>query len=158
MRSGPSVESLRERAQVQQTFSYWKRSAVVPNAAGLAIALAPNLSRERVSFLGVLRQPIRFREAISALHDVVISDLRFKKRDKSAYEAYQAERKKREIALRSGAAQAARREAIARMVEPIPEGLEGRFRELRRVYWDARLAYSNYLTRHDPQLWRLLMP
>ncbi len=143
---------------MQATFAYWKRSAVVPDARGLAIALAPNLSRERVSFLGTLRQPIRFREAISALHDVVISDLRYKKKDKSAYEAYQAERKQREAALRKGATSAARTDAYGRLPEPIPEGLEHRFRELRQEYWQARLQYSDYLTRHDPQLWRLLMP
>ena len=58
--------------------AYWKRSGVVPDAHGLAISLAPNLRRDRVSYTGALRQPVRFREAISALHDVVISDLRFK--------------------------------------------------------------------------------
>lgn len=143
---------------MQATFAYWKRSAIVPNAAGLAIALAPNLSRERVSFLGTLRQPIRFREAISALHDVVISDLRFKKKDKSAYEAYQAERKKREAAIRSGATGAARKELLAHLPVTIPEGLESQFRKMRQVYWSARQEYSNILLRHDPQLWRLLMP
>lgn len=143
---------------MQATFAYWKRSAIVRNAAGLAIALAPNLSRERVSFLGTLRQPIRFREAISALHDVVISDLRFKKRDKSAYRLYLAERKEREAALRKGAASAARREILTRLPQRIPEGLESRFRQLRQVYWNARQEYSNYLVRHDPQLWRLLVP
>jgi hypothetical protein len=143
---------------MQATFSYWKRSAIVPSPAGLAIALAPNLSRERVSFLGVLNQPIRFREAVSALHDVVISDLRFKKRDKSAYAAYQAERKQREAELRRGATSAARKEAYARLPVAIPEGLESQFRNLRQVYWKARQQYSDYLTRHDPQLWRLLMP
>src|SRR5947199_262694 len=82
---------------------------------------------------------LRSREAISALHDVVISDLRYAKKDKSAYEAYQAERKQREAALRSGATRAARQDALARLPEPIPEGFEHRFRELRQVYWNARL-------------------
>src|SRR5262249_43939242 len=50
--------------RMQVTFAYWKRSAIVPDPTGLAIALAPNLSRERVSYLGTLRQPVRFREAI----------------------------------------------------------------------------------------------
>jgi hypothetical protein len=56
------------------TVAYWKRSAIVSNRLGLAISLAPNLRRDRVSFVGTLRQPLRFREAVSALHDVVISD------------------------------------------------------------------------------------
>ena len=55
-----------------------------------------------------------FREAISALHDVVISDLRFKVRDKSAYEAYLAEQKEREDVIRRTAYQAAKQELESR--------------------------------------------
>ena len=51
-------------------------------------SLAPNLRRDRVSFVGTLRQPLRFREAVSALHDVVISDLRFRRKDKTGYEQW----------------------------------------------------------------------
>jgi hypothetical protein len=140
------------------TLAYWKRSAVVASHASLAIALAPNLRRDRVSFVGRLAQPLRFREAVSTLHDVVISDLRYQKRDKSAYQAYQAEQKRREDAIRRAAAQEARKELLAQQPEPLPEGLEPNFRRLRKLYWDARQKYANYLYRHDPELWRLLMP
>ena len=47
-----------------------------------------------------LKHPLRFREAIGALHDVVVSDLRYTPRDKSAYEAYKAEQNRREAELR----------------------------------------------------------
>src|SRR5439155_19634483 len=107
---------------------------------------------------GTLTQPLRFREAISALHDVVISDLRFEKKDKAAYEAYKAQQKQREDAIRRAASKEVRTQALAQQVEPMPEGLEQRYRELRRVYWNARQDYANYLARHDPELWRLLMP
>ena len=43
--------------------------------------LAPNLRRDRVGYDGRLKYPLRFREALAALHDVVISDLRYKPRD-----------------------------------------------------------------------------
>src|SRR5262249_35450361 len=101
---------------------------------------------------------LRFREAISALHDVVISDLRFKPKDKTAYLEYLAEQKKREDALRRAATHEMKKELLARQPQPLPEGLEQRFQKLRKVYWDARLKYANYLSRHDPELWRLLMP
>src|ERR671936_104167 len=133
--------------------AYWKRSGVVPDAHGLAISLAPNLRRDRVSYTGALRQPVRFREAISALHDVVISDLRYKPKDKSVYQAYLAEQKERENALRRGAARQARAEILARKEVVIPEGLEADFRQKRHIYWDARQKYSNYLLAHDPELW-----
>ncbi len=140
------------------TLAYWKRSRVVQTPTSLAVSLAPNLRRDRVSFLGTLKNTLRFREAVSALHDVVVSDLRYKPRDKTAYQAYLAEQKKREAVLRSGAHAAAKKELLARRPEPLPPGLEDSFRHLRKVYWDARQSYSNYLLQHDPALWRQLMP
>jgi hypothetical protein len=138
--------------------AYHARSMVRQSSGGMALALSPNLRRDRVSFTGTLRDPLRFREAISALHNVVISDLRSKPKDKSDYQAYIAEKQKREAALRRGAGQAAKEELLARQPALIPEGLEERFRHCRKIYWDARLNYSNYLSRHDPEMWRLLMP
>jgi hypothetical protein len=69
-------------------FAYLGHSSLSPVAGGQMLSLTPNLSREPVSFDAPLLQPLRFREAISALHDVVISDLRFKPRDKTAYEEW----------------------------------------------------------------------
>src|ERR671935_1833271 len=140
------------------TVAYRGRSEIVRGPGGLAVSLAPNLRRDRVSFAGTLRHPLRFREAVSALHDVVISDLRYKPRDKSAYEAYLAQQKEREETIRRTAYQAAKAEIEARRAEPLPEGLEADYRRLRKLYWNARQQYSNYLLRHDPEIWRLLMP
>jgi hypothetical protein len=138
--------------------AYQSRSAIASRAGGLEVALAPNLRRDRVSFLGTLRQPLRFREAVSALHDVVVSDLRFKPKDHSDYKAFLAAQKQREDALRRGATQAARAELAARKDQALPRTLEKDFQRLRKVYWDARLKYSDYLARTDPELWRKLVP
>ncbi|HZV04031.1 MAG TPA: hypothetical protein VE999_02980 [Gemmataceae bacterium] len=139
-------------------FAYLGRSAIQQSPQGLAVSLAPNLRRDRVGFNGTLRQPLRFREAVSALHDVVVSDLRYQPKDRSAYQAYLAEQREREIAFRRGARQAARAELLALKAERIPEGLDQRYEQLRKTYWDARLKYSDYLSRHDPELWRMLVP
>src|SRR5215210_2003220 len=104
------------------SFVYRGRSTIAQGPGGMAVALAPNLRRDRVSFDGTLRQPLRFREAISALHDVVVSDLRFKPRDKSAYQAYLAEQKEREAVIRQTATRAANAEIQARRQEPLPAG------------------------------------
>ncbi len=140
------------------TFAYRRRSSIAATMNNLVVALSPNLRRDRVSYNGTLTQPLRFREAISALHDVVLSDLRYKPKDRSDYEAYKAQMKKREDALRRAAAQEVRAQMLAQQPEPMPEGLEQRFRQLRRLYWNARQEYANYLSQHDPELWRLLMP
>src|SRR5215210_2742714 len=138
---------------MQMTLAYWKRSAVVASPHALAISLAPNLRRDRVSYVGTLAQPLRFREAVGALHDVVVSDLRYKPKDHSAYEAYKAELQQREQSLRRAATAQVRAELLAQQPELLPEGLEARFRQLRKLYWGARQRYSDYLTRHDPELW-----
>ncbi len=138
--------------------AYLGRSAIQSNALGMAISLAPNLRRDRVGFIGTLRQPLRFREAVSALHDIVVSDLRYQPKDRSTYQAFLAEQNQREAALRRGSYQAARAELRGRQPRPMPAGLEQRFKQLRKTYWDARLKYSDYLSRHDPELWRLLVP
>jgi len=143
------------------TVAYRGRSAIVPGPGGLAISLSPNLRRDRVSFDGTLRQPLRFREAMSALHDVVVSDLRYQPRDPSAYEAYIAEQKRRENALRSATVKQARAAIVSAMPElpePFSPEFERRFLRLRKRYWDARIKYSDYLLQHDPELWRLLVP
>ena len=49
------------------TVAYLGRSSIATQPDGLAVALAPNLRRDRVSFAGILRHPIHFREAVSAL-------------------------------------------------------------------------------------------
>ena len=139
-------------------FAYSRRSSIQTRMNSLVVMLSPNLRRDRVSYDGTLTQPLRFREAISALHDVVISDLRFKQKDKSAYEAFKAEQKKREDDLRRAVTREVRANALAQQVEPMPDGLEQLFREKRRIYWDARQEYANYLYRQDPEIWRLLMP
>lgn len=139
-------------------FSYLGRSGLSPIAGGQLLCFAPNLAREAVSFDAPLLQPLRFREAISALHDVVISDLRFKPRDKTAYEEWKKTERSRVASLRQQTYQEAKTQLLARHDEPVPPDLEKQFAHCRSQYWDARVKYSNYLRQNDMQLWRMLMP
>src|SRR5437764_5886697 len=120
---------------MQVAFAYRGRSQIRQTAVGLAVALAPNLRRDRVSFVGTLRHPLRFREAVSALHDVVISDLRFKPKDKTAYEEWKKAEAAKEAKIRSEAAKARRTELEAKRAELIPAGFEKQFNRLRSRYW-----------------------
>jgi hypothetical protein len=143
------------------TLAYRGRSTVVARPTGLDVTLEPNLRRDRVGYAGRLRNPVRFREAIAALHDVVISDLRYAPRDKTAYEAYKAERTRRESELRRQVASEVRADLLEQQADYPQEhvdAIERQYRVMRKRYWDARLKYSNHLSRHDPELWRLLLP
>jgi len=139
------------------TMRYLGRSELLNGGPGQTLRLAPNLSRDPVAFDGGLRHPLRFREAISALHDVVISDLRFKPRDKTAYQEWKKQEQLRLSVLRREELKRAKEE-ILRTRADVPQDLEKEFEHCRRHYWDARLKYSDYLQKNDPELWRLLVP
>ncbi len=140
------------------TLAYRGRSELRPGAGGRVLSLAPNLSREAVAFDAPLAAPLRFREAISALHDVVVSDLRFRKRDKTAYQQWKANEQRRLNELRRAEHDKARDEALQLAGRPVPRDLERQYDQCRQRYWDARRAYDRYLRQHDPELWRQIMP
>ena len=139
---------------MQVRFAYHGRSSL----AGGLLRLVPNLDREPVAFDAPLTSPLRFREAISALHDVVISDLRYKPRDKTAYLQWKKEEASRLAAVRKAAYEEAKAQVLARQEKPLPPDFERLYGSLRLKYWTRRLAYSTYLFAFDQEMWRLLMP
>jgi hypothetical protein len=140
------------------TLSYLGRSGLSAARGSQTLNLVPNLARDPVSFDAPLLQPLRFREAISSLHDVVVSDLRFKPRDKSAYLEWKRSEENRLVMLHRAEEKRAKAEILSRRDEPVPADLERSYERCRTKYWRARQAYSNYLLQHDHELWRLLMP
>jgi hypothetical protein len=145
---------------VNVTLAYNGRSSVIdsPGDRRQTFQLVPNLSRDPVAFDAPLLKPLRFREAMSALHDCVISDLRFKRKDKAAYLAWKKEQAGREGAIRRQTMRAVTDEALARLATPVPPDFIRSYEGARRKYWNARQKYSNYLLKHDTNLWRKLMP
>lgn len=135
---------------------YLGTSGVRAINGGDALAFAPNLAREQVFFDAELAQPLRYREAMSALHEVVVGDGRFRKRDKSAYEAWKAEKAKEEQALRKAVYDREMQDLSG--LGEIPRDLELMFREKHRLYWSARVRWATELMRDDPALFRALVP
>ena len=76
-------------------YQYHGTTQVDDSARSQAFQFAPDLLRPQVAFDAVLRAdsgahwPVR--EALSALHDVVVSDLRIRGRDQTAYKAWLAD-------------------------------------------------------------------
>ena len=69
-------------------YAYPGSTAVRNEGDRTELSFAPDTKRQPTYFSGELRQSVAFREAISALHAVVVSDLRFKPKDKTAYKAW----------------------------------------------------------------------
>src|SRR3982751_567550 len=100
--------------------AYLGRSSIVQRGSGNTFELSPNLARDPVAFDAPLRQPLRFREAMSALHDTVISDLRFKKRDKTAYQQWKKNEAGRDAVLRRETVRVATAAALAKHGIDVP--------------------------------------
>lgn len=66
-------------------YKYGGSSSVQGNAKSTNMSFAPDTLREPTFFVGTLGKHISFREAMSSLHDVVVSDMRFKPKDKTEY-------------------------------------------------------------------------
>lgn len=139
--------------------SYYGRSRVEERAGALALMLSPNLSRSPVSFEAELARPLRFREAVSALHEIVVGDLRWKPRDHTAYRAWLKRQATEESDLRKAAYAAAKKDlAIRQAGASFPPTLDRDFKAWHRFYWTARRAYANELRKNDPELFRRLTP
>ena len=138
--------------------AYLGHSGLQTQAGARVLNLEPNLARERVGLDAPLARPIPFREAISALHDVVINDLRFKPRDKTAYEQWKKNQRELENRIRREEVDRVKKEVLARRSQTVPPDIESQYRKNLKRYWKARRAYGSHLLKHDRDLWRKLMP
>jgi predicted DNA-binding WGR domain protein len=80
-----------ERPQVETTnvhVAYAGASRVVTGEGTSQVALFGNQERDPVEFEAHIKDPLRFREALSALYAVVGSDYRYAPKDRTAYVAY----------------------------------------------------------------------
>jgi len=138
--------------------SYFGRSRVEKRDDALALLLSPNLSRTPVSFEAELAKPLRFREAVSALHEIVVGDLRWKPRDHTAYRAWLKKQAEEESLLRKAAYAEAKKDLQIQQGRSFPPDLDKEFEVWHRFYWKQRRAYADELRKNDPELFRRLTP
>lgn len=137
-------------------YAYKGSSSVESSGNSTQMSFVPDLHRAPTYFIGELRQKIEFREAISALHDVVVSDLRFKPKDKTEYKEWAAQRE--QIDWQQVAAQKAE---IAAKIKPLQDELNDlhtRKSARWKPFYDARRKYYDYLYQKNKDLWFVLDP
>jgi hypothetical protein len=76
---------------MEVSYAYKGSTAVENRADRTQMSFSPDTRREPTFFSGELSRKVEFREAISALHDVVVSDLRYKPKDKTQYKEWAAQ-------------------------------------------------------------------
>ncbi|QRK09562.1 SWIM zinc finger family protein [Archangium violaceum] len=141
---------------MQFEYSYAGNTAVQHRGDSTQLSFAPDLKRQPTFFSGELRQNVAFREAISALHDVVVSDLRFKPRDKTAYKLWAAQQEQVDLA-----AVASQRQAVASRLKALREelaALESESSNRMRAFYTARSRYFQYLYEKNRDLWFVFDP
>ena len=139
------------------SYVYQGSSRVQSGAARTSISFSPDTSREPTYFRGVLRKGVAFREAISALHDVVVSDLRYKPKDRTEYKRWLAERGD---LIDWGVVRgqpAAVQDRIKRLQEEL-SGIDRRSAARMQPYWGAQWRYFDYLYQKDRDIWYVLDP
>src|SRR5687768_3207466 len=124
-------------------FAYRGSSSVASSSAATEISFVPDARRQPTYFVAELRQKIEFREAISALHDVVVSDLRFKPKDKTAYKEWAAERE--QIDWQAVAAQKSELGGKIKLLQDELTDLNSRQSARWKPFYDARRKYYDYL-------------
>jgi hypothetical protein len=141
---------------MEVNYAYKGSTAVVDRGDRTQMSFSPDTKREPTFFIGELRQNIAFREAISALHDVVVSDLRFKPKDKTAYKEWAA--KQLEIDWQRIAVQ---KQEIIQQMNQLEEELKNlnnrRFQRL-KPYYDAREKFRQYVFRKQLDIYFLFDP
>jgi hypothetical protein len=137
-------------------YSYRQSSTVSGSGDRTQMSFAPDLTRKPTFFRGELRQNIAFREAISALHDVVISDLRFKPKDKTAYKEWAAQRNDIDWQLVASQKQSvtARLKELDAEMTALYKLRSARYSE----YDNAVRRYFDYLYQKDRDAWFVLDP
>ncbi|PMB54132.1 hypothetical protein CEN39_00780 [Fischerella thermalis CCMEE 5201] len=124
-------------------YSYKGNTAVVDNGGNTQMSFSPDTKRPPTYFIGELQQNVAFREAISALHDVVVSDLRSKPKDKTAYKEWRAKQDEIDWDL-----VAAMRQDVADKIKELQTemtALNQRSYERWRPYYQAREQFRQFV-------------
>ena len=133
-------------------------TSVTGTANSTAMSFAPDTLREPTFFVGKLNKKIAFREAISALHDVVVSDLRFKPKDKTEYKAWAAEQEKIWLSEYMATYQI---EQVRDRIKQLKDELNKVHKEKDSImgpFYKARKNYFDYLYKNDKDAWFVLDP
>jgi hypothetical protein len=123
-------------------YSYKGNTGISESGSNTQMSFSPDTKRPPTYFVGELRKNVTFREAISALHNVVVSDLRFQPQDKTAYKEWRA--KQDELDWQMIAAQ---RQELTAKIEPLQRELNALHRrhdERFKLYFSARNAFRRY--------------
>jgi len=137
-------------------YRYLGETSVESSASATQMNFAPDTLRAPTHFEATLNRHLPFREAISALNAVVVSDLRFKPKDREAYMAWYKQQE--DTMLAEALVEAGEVEAKIGPVKSELETLRNESAKLMKPYFKAQDKYFKYLYQHDYDAWFVLDP
>ncbi len=141
---------------MQYESRYEGRSGIANGLDRGAVGLATNTLRETTYFQGVLRDPLRLREGLAALYDVVVSDFRYKPKDRLEFFAW-LEKQDRIFLANLGVKKKEIREQMEKL-EARKAELDRRRGERLQPFYAARKKFFDHIYTNEYELWYLLDP
>ena len=137
-------------------YKYRGFSQVASTPRSTEMSFVPDANREPLWFQGQLNEKLPFREAISALHQVVTSDLRLQIKDRSEYKLWAQQQEEFWLAeyMEGSIANKARLEEVRQEYEALREQKH----QAMKPFYDARQKYFDHIYRFDRLLWTVLDP
>lgn len=135
---------------------YFGASTASSDARATTLGFVPDTLRDPTYFVGKVSRHLPFREAISALHHVVVSDLRFKPKDRTAYFEWLKQHEQQLLAEALGD-----RDAIRQELDGFRDEMSGIARDSDAVmgpFYKARQRYFDHLYKADLDAWIVLDP
>ncbi len=138
------------------SYKYHGTSEVKSNPRSVGISFVPDVYREPTFFTGKLHRHIPFREAVSALHNVVVSDLRWQPKDRTEYKEWAAQQEA--VWLTELMADA---EGMGKRIAGIREELNAISIQKGKIlgpYQKARSEFFRHIYKHHFNIWMVLDP
>lgn len=137
-------------------YSYKGNTAVSESGKNTQMSFSPDTKRQPTYFIGELNKSIAFREAISALHDVVVSDLRFKPKDRTEYKKWREQQEDLDWEL--VAAQSKKLSDHIQTLQRELNQLNNNSYKRREPFYKAQRRYFDYIYKRDYDAWFVLDP
>ncbi|MCI5056333.1 MAG: SWIM zinc finger family protein, partial [Flavobacteriales bacterium] len=137
-------------------YKYSGRSGIENTSQSTGVSFAPDVLRDPTFFVGKLNKKIRFREAMSALHDVVVADFNFQPKDNSQYLEWL--KSQEDIWLSEANQRLDATNVEIKEVRMKLDALRQQRDSIMKPYYKAQKKYFDYIYKRDYSAWLILDP
>ncbi|WP_434340599.1 SWIM zinc finger family protein [Motilimonas cestriensis] len=141
---------------MQVNYRYMGTSQVASNSQHTQVSFSPDTLRPPTFFVGELKNKLAFREAMSALHQVVISDMRFTPKNRDEYQRWLTEQEQTLLADL-----VSKQGKVKQQLNQVRDELAAMNRVASKImapFYQAQNQYFKYLYKHDIDAWYVLDP